>query len=174
MSELTISCIVAADLFNGIGKDNKLPWHLPKDLKHFKEVTLGKPIIMGRKTYESLRQPLTGRYCVVLSSTPIEGVATTNCPHMALYLAGVEAEQGLKEVVIIGGAQVYKTFEDLINKVYLTRVGIFADVDTYFDDSFFISADKPKLQWKVAQQKNVIETEGISFSIIIYEKTNNL
>ena len=114
-------CVVAAlNRRRVIGLENRLPWHLPADLRHFKAVTLGKPVIMGRATYASIGRPLPRRTNIVLSRQPglvLEGCLVASSLHEALHLA-TDAPQ----VMIIGGAQVYAQALPLAARLYLTHV----------------------------------------------------
>lgn len=128
-----ISLIVAAALNNAIGKNNQMLWHLPRDFKFFKNKTWGLPVIMGRKTFESLGKPLGGRINIVISKQPnfqIPNAYTVNSLNDALALA---ANFAYKEAMIIGGGQIYAEALPLAHTLYLTRVdALFEDADTYF------------------------------------------
>src|SRR5215217_6831480 len=106
---MKISLLVAADENNIIGKDNKLPWHLPNDLKYFKNLTWGMPILMGRKTFESIGKPLPGRKSIVITRNTDwqkEGVDVVHSIEEAIKKA---ESFGVKEVFVIGGAEIFKT-----------------------------------------------------------------
>ena len=109
-----------------IGRDNRLPWRLPADLRHFKAVTMGKPMIMGRKTYESIGRPLPGRTNIVISRNPdfrAEGVRSVTSLAAALALSEQLAViDGCEELVVIGGAQIYAETIPLADRLYLTEV----------------------------------------------------
>ena len=125
-----ISIIAAVDDEGVIGKDNKLPWHLPADLKWFKEKTLGKPVIMGRETCESIRRPLPGRRNIVLSRAwkmAPPGFELAHSAEDALRLAG-----SAPEVMVAGGAQVFEAFLPLAGRIYLTEVRHVFEGDTLF------------------------------------------
>lgn len=126
---MKLSLVVAVDEAWGIGRDNKLLCHLPADLQHFKRLTLGKPVLMGRKTYESIGHPLTGRQNIVLTHQPlkIEGVRCVSSLEQAL--AEMEATS---EIMIIGGAGVFDQTLALANDIYLTRIHHQFDADTFF------------------------------------------
>lgn len=129
---MMISLIVAMAENRVIGKDNELPWHLPDDLKWFKKSTLGKPIIMGRKTWESIGRPLPGRRNIVVSRNPdyhAEGCETVT--DLNAVLASTDC---LDEVVIIGGAGLYEVALPFVQRIYLTRVHADVDGDTYFPE----------------------------------------
>ncbi len=113
-----------------IGKDNKMPWHLPADLKHFKAVTMAKPIVMGRKTYESIGRPLPGRQNVIISRKldyKIEG-----CEVVDSIDAAIELLSGIEEIMIIGGGFLYSQTIKLADKLYLTFIDLDVDGDTFF------------------------------------------
>jgi len=132
-------CMIAALAENRvIGRDNQLPWHLPADLKHFKALTLGKPIIMGRKTWDSLGRPLPGRLNLVVSRQPglqLEGAEVFASLDAALERAEAWArEEDAEELMLIGGAQLYELGLAQAERLYLTRVGISPQGDAYFPD----------------------------------------
>ncbi|WP_341502967.1 type 3 dihydrofolate reductase [Gallaecimonas sp. GXIMD4217] len=115
-----------------IGKDNQMPWHLPADLKHFKAVTLGKPVLMGRKTFASIGRPLPGRRNLVVSRQPdlhIEGVETFTSVEAALASCS-----GVAEVMVIGGGQIYQQLLPRAQRLYLTLIDADLDGDTRFPD----------------------------------------
>ena len=121
-----------------IGRDNIMPWHLPADLKHFKAMTLGKPIIMGRKTWDSLGRPLPGRLNLVVSRQPdlqLEGAETFTDLDSALTRAEQWArEQGVDELMLIGGAQLYAQALPRAQRLYLTRIEASPEGDAFFPD----------------------------------------
>lgn len=125
-----ISLIVAMDRNRLIGRGNALPWHLPADLQHFKAVTMAKPIIMGRKTYESIGRSLPGRHNIVIS-----GNATFTAPGCTVVdsLDAARAAAGaVAEVMIIGGAQLYTEALPHAQRIYLTRIDAEFDGDAWF------------------------------------------
>jgi dihydrofolate reductase len=119
-----------------IGRDNGLPWHLPEDLRYFKRTTLGKPVIMGRKTYESIGKPLPDRPNIVVSRSAdwsAPGVAVVNSLESALASAqALAAASGAEEVVVIGGAQIYAAALPLASRLYVTEVHATVAGDTWF------------------------------------------
>ena len=130
-------CLIAALADNRvIGRDNQLPWHLPADLKHFKALTLGKPIIMGRKTWDSLGRPLPGRLNLVVSRQPgltLEGAEVFATLEAAIERADVWArEEDAEELMLIGGAQLYELGLGQADRLYLTRVGLEPEGDAFF------------------------------------------
>jgi dihydrofolate reductase len=127
-----ISMIAAMADNRVIGFDNKMPWHLPADLQHFKKVTTGKPIIMGRKTFESIGRPLPGRRNIVItrnSEYQVTGIETAATPQAALDLVRDEAE-----VMIIGGGNIYQQFLAHTERLYLTFIDLDVEGDTQFPD----------------------------------------
>jgi dihydrofolate reductase len=129
---MEISLVVAAANNYAIGKNGIMPWNLPADLKHFKNVTWGMPVIMGRKTYDSIGKPLIGRKNIVITrqkDLAIEGVAIVSTLEQALVLA---AETDAKEAMVIGGGEIYKMAFDRATKIYLTKVDASPEADTYF------------------------------------------
>ena len=117
-----------------IGKDNDMPWHLPADLQHFKKTTLGSPIIMGRKTYDSIGRPLPGRLNIILSRNAklvIKGCSVVNSLEDAIGLA---KETGASEIFITGGAHLYDNFLEKTDRLYLTLIDEDFEGDTYFPD----------------------------------------
>lgn len=123
---------------NVIGRNNALPWYLPNDLKYFKKVTFGKPIIMGRNTWESLKGPLPGRTNIVITRQPdysAPGAKVVADLDQALELAGhLVVVEGHDEVVVIGGAQIYQLALPRADRLYLTQVHADVDGDTRFPD----------------------------------------
>ncbi len=124
--------VVAMDRNNLIGKDGGLPWHISSDLKRFKEITLGKPIIMGRKTWESLpKRPLPGRHNIVITrdhAYKADGASVVTSPEAARAAAGTAAD----EIAVIGGAEIFRLFLPLAERIYLTEVDLDASGDTVF------------------------------------------
>jgi dihydrofolate reductase len=138
MSKVTMVVAAAAD--NVIGRKGELPWRLPEDLRRFKELTMGKPIVMGRRTFESIGRPLPGRRNIVVSRRPglrLEGCEVSDSPDAALALAG-QAE----EVMVIGGQQLYEAFLPRATRIHMTRVH-----ETIEGDAFF--PQLPPDEWQV-------------------------
>ena len=133
---MIISMIAAMAKKRVIGLNNQMPWHLPADLGHFKRTTLGKPVIMGRKTYESIGKALPGRTNIVVTrdtSYQLEdALVVTSCE--AALDAAQTAEPGLEEVMIIGGGTIYQYFLPMCQRLYLTEIALEVDGDTHFPD----------------------------------------
>lgn len=134
-----ISLIVAYARNQVIGKDGVMPWHLPADLKHVKELTTGKTIVMGRKTFESLGRPLPNRRNVVLTRNQDfqpDGVDVVHTKQEVLALG---------DVIIFGGSEIYNQFLDVVDRLYITEIDLETDGDTFFpewDRSAFTLVDK--------------------------------
>ncbi|HHB1592005.1 TPA: type 3 dihydrofolate reductase [Vibrio campbellii] len=129
---MIISMIAAMADNRIIGKDNQMPWHLPADFAWFKRCTMGKPVVMGRKTYESIGRPLPGRLNIVISrdaSLSIEGVTTVTSIEQAIEVAGE-----VEEVMIIGGGAIYAACLPVANKLYVTHIEAEIEGDTQFPD----------------------------------------
>jgi dihydrofolate reductase len=135
---LHLAVIVAAAENGVIGRNNALPWHLPADLQYFKRVTMGKPIVMGRKTFESIGRPLPGRTNVVISRDPhysAEGVQVVGSLDAALRMAeDIALIDGAEELVVIGGAEIYREALPLARRLYLTEVHAVVDGDARLPD----------------------------------------
>lgn len=129
---MIISMIAAMANNRIIGEDNQMPWHLPADLQHFKRVTMDKPVVMGRKTFESIGRPLPGRRNVVITrnaSYEADGIEVVTSPEAALSLL-----EGVEEVMIIGGGNIYSQFLASAQRLYLTFIDLDVAGDTQFPD----------------------------------------
>ena len=168
---MKIALIVAASQNNVIGLDNQLPWHLPEDLQYFKAVTMGKPILMGRKTYESIGRPLPGRTNIVLTrdaNWSAEGVVVVNdldSARAASEKACVAA--GVDELMIIGGEQIYRKFLPVADKLYLTKVEAVVEGDAYFPA---IDSD----QWQQVAEKIPEKVGNYSYRFVVLERMARL
>jgi len=168
---MKLAIIVAAAKNGVIGRNNQLPWHLPQDLKYFKAVTLGKPVIMGRKTYESIGKPLPGRTNIVITRNKdwvtAEGVVVTNSFEQALLEAQKVQSSGsgfIDEVMVIGGAEIYRSALLFADRVYLTRVDVEPEGDAFFD-----ALDQAEwgLESKVAGE----ETASVPHEFLVYGRS---
>ncbi len=142
---MKVSMIVAVSANNVIGANAGLPWRLQEDLRRFKEITMGKPMIMGRLTFESIGKALPGRRSIVITRQvdyQQEGIEVVATPDAALELAG-----DVDEVMIIGGGEVYEQFLPMTDRIYLTRVHAEFDGDTFFpeinEDEWWIVSSEP-------------------------------
>jgi dihydrofolate reductase len=127
--------LIAARARNGvIGLDNRMPWHLPEDLAYFKRVTLGKPVVMGRKTFESIGRPLPGRLNIVVTRNPdwqAAGVQVAHSLDAALALAAAAAPE---EIMLIGGAELYRQALPQADVLYLTEIDAEFAGDAFFPE----------------------------------------
>lgn len=154
--------LIVAHADNGvIGRDNQLPWHLPEDLKRFKQLTMGHHLIMGRKTYESLGRLLPGRTSVIVSRDPsyqVPGAKMAQTLTAALAHCADDAEPFL-----IGGAQMYSLGLPYVNKCYITRVHT-----AVAGDAFFPALDVA--QWHVVADQANISASGLAYNDLVYER----
>ena len=163
---MQVSLIVAAAHNGAIGKGGAMPWHLPADLRHFKNITWGLPVIMGRKTFDSLGKALPGRTNIVITRqenwNPSSDVIVVADTIMALSKA---KECGVKEVVIIGGGEIYNLFFELATRIYLTRVDASPDADTFF------SSFHPQ-HWKLVSQldREADSKHAFNYSFQVWER----
>jgi len=159
---MIISLVVAAATNNAIGKDNKLLWHLPNDMKYFKNVTWGMPVVMGRKTFETLGKALPGRKNIVLTKQEgwkAEGVVTVKNFDDALFLV---REMDVKEIMVIGGGEIYRSVFEKANRIHMTRVDAEFEADTFFP------VIDPKMWRLVSQKKHEADEKhkyGYSFQV---------
>jgi dihydrofolate reductase len=165
-----ISLIVAASTNNAIGKNNQLLWHLPIDLKFFKNTTWAMPVIMGRKTFESVNnKPLLGRQNIIISRS-----TTPSTDGEVWWAASLEQaiEQSkkldCKEIFIVGGAQIYEQSMAIANRIYMTRVHAHFDADTFFPE---INVE----EWGLVKSNDFAadEKHAYSFSIQVWERKGN-
>lgn len=129
---MQISIIVAASTNNVIGKDGGLPWRLPEDLKRFKEITMGKPVIMGRATWDSIGRALPGRQNIVM--TRQSGFVAEGCDVVATVEEALAVASNAEEVMIIGGGDIYRQFLPRTDRIYFTRVHASIEGDTFFPE----------------------------------------
>lgn len=147
---MKISLVAAMANNRVIGKDNNMPWHIPSELKYFKKITLGKPIVMGRKTFESLGRPLPGRKNIILSNRMN---SSQNPNPQVVWVSGVKqaiaAAGPVDELMVIGGGKIYETFLPLADRLYVTEIELNVDGDTYFPDYQQIA------QWTEVERQEV-------------------
>ncbi len=153
---MKISLIVALSSNRAIGLDGKMPWHLSADLKRFKQITMGHPILMGRKTFESIGRPLPGRTNIIVSRNP--AYSAEGC----IVVESVEAaiSQGCQladEVFVIGGSTLYKATLPIAGSLYITEINQAFDGDTFFPD--FDTGD-----WTEVEREDVTDDTRVSFS----------
>jgi dihydrofolate reductase len=132
MSAPRVALVVAMADNGVIGRDGRLPWHLPDDLKYFKVVTYGKPVLMGRRTFESIGKPLPGRRNLVLSRAGAGPASRPGVEYVASVDQALVLAAGAAELCVIGGAEVYALALPLASRIYLTRVQALVEGDRYF------------------------------------------
>ncbi len=136
MTRSHLSILVAMAKNRVIGKDNTLPWQLPPDLKHFKQLTMGHHIVMGRKTYESIGRPLPGRTSIIITRQPdyqVPGAIVVASIDQALKVSSEGQEIG-QEIFVIGGAEIYQQALELCQRIYITEIQQEFDGDTLFPE----------------------------------------
>ena len=129
---MKIVLVAAMDRDGLIGRGDALPWRLPADLRHFKSLTMGKPILMGRRTFESIGRPLPGRHNIVVSRDP--AFRAEGCTVVRSVQEALEAAAGSEEVMVIGGAQLYAQLLDRADRMYLTLVHAEVEGDAWFPE----------------------------------------
>lgn len=157
---MRISLIAAVSENNVIGDHGRIPWDLPEDLQHFRTITLGKPIIMGRKTYESIGHPLPKRQNIVITRQKdfiAEGCEVVGSLEDALQVAGKDSE----EVFVIGGGEIYREAFPKADRVYLTRVHATIEGDAYFPEFH------PEHWQEVSRERHEGEP---AWTYLVYEK----
>lgn len=157
-----ISLIFGISRNHIIGQNNKLPWHIPADLAYFKRVTLGHPVVMGRKTYESIGKPLPGRNNIIITrdeSFSADGCTICRSINEVLELAS----DG--EIFIIGGAEIYRQFMPFADKMYITFIDADVDGDTLLEDIDYRAWDLISQQPGVKDEKNPYD-----YKFLVYKK----
>lgn len=162
---MQISLIAALDRNNLIGADQGMPWRLPADLKRFKAITMGKPIIMGRKTHETIGRPLPGRHNIILTRNP--EYETEGCTVVHSIDEALQATSDAAEVMVIGGGAIYRQFLPLAHRLYLTLIDAAFEGDTHFPT---IDWD----QWEIVSEEQFTQDERnpYPFRLVILERKN--
>jgi dihydrofolate reductase len=160
---MTLSLVVAAARNNVIGSEGGLPWHLPDDLGHFKRLTTGKPVIMGRRTFESIGKPLPDRRNIVM--TRQADYAAKGCEVVSSVDEALELVRGTAEVMIIGGGQVYRDFIPHADRIYLTRVQADVEGDTYFPE-----IDGAGWQLMTSEHHAADDRHAYEFDLLVFER----
>ncbi len=160
-----LSIVVAKAKNNIIGKDNKMIWHLPADLKHFKELTTGHTIIMGRKTFESLGRPLPNRKHIIFSQNPDLKLNYENVEVVHSLLQIQELIEGKEEAFVIGGAMIYNFLMPYVRKMYVT------EIEKEFEgDAFFPRIDE-KIWKETSREKGIQDDKNkLEYYFITYER----
>jgi dihydrofolate reductase len=157
---MTISIIVAASANNAIGKNNQLIWHLPADLKYFKNLTMGHHIIMGRKTFESIGRALPGRTSIVITRN--KNYAAQDCIIVSSLKEAIECVKNDTEAFIIGGAEIFNQAFEFADKIYLTRIHEKFEADTFLPD---IDPNN----WKIIKQEDFTPDEKNKYNYSFIE-----
>lgn len=139
-----------------IGADNQMPWHLPADLGHFKRITLGKPIVMGRKTYQSIGKALPGRLNIVVSRD--KSLKLTDATVVQTCDQAVEAAGQIEELMVIGGGTIYQYFLPFCHRLYLTDIDLDVAGDTYFPDYSAVA------DWKLIESNSFTADDKNQYS----------
>ncbi|WP_050615318.1 dihydrofolate reductase [Bacillus testis] len=160
---MIVSMIVAMDEDRVIGKDNKMPWRIPRELQYVKKVTMGHPIVMGRKNYESIGRPLPGRRNLILTRDP--DFKADGCEVLHSKDDVYKACQGEDEVFIFGGEQIYKLFLNDCERLYITRIH-----HSFGGDTFFPEVDLE--DWEETYREKGIRDEKNDYDYVyhVYEK----
>ena len=153
-----LSLIVAASTNNAIGKQNNMLWHLPEDLKFFKNTTWGMPVVMGRKTFEAVGKPLPGRTNIIVTTNQNWSAKNTIATRSIEDAITVANETNAKEIFITGGGEIYKQTLPIADKVYLTRVHTVIDGDAFFPEMDLNT-------WEVIFEKQVKADEKNKFDM---------
>lgn len=154
-----ISLVVALNSEYVIGTENKLPWHIPEDLAYFKQVTLGKPIIMGRKTFESIGRVLPGRKNIVISRSNFNHPGVTTYPSLT---AAIAANQDVAELCIIGGGEIFKQAIEFANILHLTWVDVAVANPCAWFPKFDFS------EWNLVTEHELLSQTGVKCLIQNY------
>jgi dihydrofolate reductase len=155
-----ISIIAAMDRNHLIGNKNQLPWHLPADFAHFKSLTMGKPIVMGRKTFESIGKPLPGRTNIVLSRNPDIRFEDVIC--VSSFEDAIAAVPDAEEIMIIGGSTIYEMLLPKVNRMYLTYVDAVFEGDAWFPGFEENHWQEIKTLTKPADEKNLYDCRFVT------------
>ncbi|KEI70057.1 dihydrofolate reductase [Endozoicomonas elysicola] len=166
---MKLALIAAVADNNAIGINNKMPWYLPGDLRYFKAVTMGKPIIMGRKTFDSLKKPLPGRTNIVITRDKDwhhDGVKVVHCLADAIALAeDIALINGNEEVMVIGGEQIYRLAIEQADRLYLTRVYQSFDGDAFFPEI-------AQQQWRETSREDIQpeHDQPLTYSYLVLDR----
>jgi dihydrofolate reductase len=160
-----ITLLAARARDGAIGRDNALPWHLPEDLRHFKATTLGHPIVMGRRTFDSIGRPLPGRRTIVVTRDP--AWSRPGCERAGSLDEAIARCAGSPEVFVVGGAQLYAAAMPRADRLLLTEVDVQVDGDT-----FFPPVDPGR--WILVQSTTGVGANGLAFSIDRWERRAEL
>ena len=160
---MTVSLVVAAAKNRVIGRDGELPWHLPDDLRHFKRLTTGKPVVMGRRTFESIGRPLPDRHNIVMTRDP--DYTARDCDVVTSVRDALRLAGDGTEVMVIGGGQVYRDFLPRADRIYLTRVQAEIEGDTHFPE-----IDTNEWQLVSSEHHDADDKHAPAFEMMVFER----
>ena len=157
---MIISLIAALGKNRVIGSDNSIPWKLPADMKRFRELTTGKPVIMGRKTFESIGRPLPNRTNIIITTD--KNYKADGCIVVHSVDEALKSAKG-SEIMVIGGAQIYKLFLPKANRMYLTFIDKEFEGDAYFPEY-------DKNEWKEVSREEHADENGLKYSFVNFDR----
>lgn len=160
---MRVSLVAAAGLDDGIGRGGRMPWHLPADLRHFKQLTLGRPVIMGRKTLQSIGRPLPGRRNLVVTRDTTFSVMGFEICHS--LDEALELTSEVAETMVIGGGEIYRAAWNWASRIYLTRVHMQTRADT-----FFPTVDLAEWRETAREDHRADPDNPHDYSFIVYER----
>lgn len=162
---MILSAIVAISNNDVIGKDNELPWYLPADLKYFKKITINHPVIMGRKSYEAIGQPLPKRTNIVLTRDPYYLSSNILVAHSLEEALALAYDLDSEEVFVIGGAMIFESCFPFLDRLYITEIHAYFEGDTYFPEW-------KREEWTLISEENHSSDKKNEFdySFKIYER----
>jgi len=160
-----ISILVAMDKNRAIGVNNDLPWHLPADLQYFKRITMGHPIIMGRKTHDSIGRALPGRENIILTRDKNYSAEGCTVIHSVADIKRLNEERKNEELFVIGGAELFRQVLDFTDRLYITQIEAEFEADTFLPE---INLD----QWKLISKEQGIKDEKnpYDYYFLVYER----
>ncbi len=161
---MSISLIVAVSTNNVIGVRGEMPWHISEDLRRFRELTTGKPVVMGRKTFDSIGRPLPERRNIVITRDP--NFTAPGCDIVASPDVAIELVGELAEIMVIGGSQIYAAFLPRARRIYLTRVNAHIDGDTYFP-----ALDESEWNLVCCEEHAANEARQHGFAFMTYDRS---
>lgn len=160
---MRVNLVVAVSANNVIGVNGELPWHLPDDLRYFKQLTMGKPIVMGRRTWNSIGRPLPGRQNIVVTRQTgyaADGATVAASPEEAMRVVG-----NVNDVMVIGGGQIFEAFWPLAARIYLTRVAV-----TLEGDAFFPTMVESEWVLTSSESRSADERHAYDFEFKVYDR----
>ena len=163
---MKVYSIVAASKNHAIGNEGDIPWHLPADLKYFKRTTMGFPIIMGRKSFEAIGQPLPKRTNIIITRDPYYAVSNALVCHSLVEALELAANTESEVAFIIGGGEIYRLAWDFVDRIYFTEV----DIEVPEADTFFPEIDED--QWKLVSEEHhePDEKNELSYTFKVYDR----